>query len=99
MLKFMKLTREQIIEALKTVKDPEVGIDLWTLGLIYDIRIGDDGVDITMTLTSPFCPFGNEIVLSVEEAIQKLGVEEVRVDVTFEPAWQPSNELRTMLGI
>ena len=95
----MNITREQIIEALKKVKDPEVGIDLWTLGLIYDIKIEDDGVDILMTLTSPFCPFGNEIVVSVEEAIQKIGVEEVRVDVTFEPAWEPTPELRTMLGI
>lgn len=95
----MNITREQIIEALKKVKDPEVGIDLWTLGLIYDIKIEDDGVDILMTLTSPFCPFGNEIVVSVEEAIQKIGVEEVRVDVTFEPAWEPTLELRTMLGI
>ena len=93
------ITREQIIEALKTVKDPEIGIDLWTLGLIYDIKTSDDGVDISMTLTSPFCPFGNEIVLSVEEAIKKLGAEEARVDVTFDPPWEPSAELRTMLGI
>ncbi len=93
------ITKEQIIEALKTVKDPEVGIDLWTLGLIYDIKIGEEGVDILMTLTSPFCPFGNEIVLSVEEAVKKLGMEEARVELTFEPAWQSSEELRTMLGI
>lgn len=100
------ITKQQIIEALKTVKDPEVGIDLWTLGLIYEIKTGEDGppdgeasVDILMTLTSPFCPFGNEIVLSVEKAIKKLGVEEVRVEITFEPAWQPSEELRMMLGI
>ncbi|MFA5841945.1 MAG: metal-sulfur cluster assembly factor [Candidatus Paceibacterota bacterium] len=93
------VTKEQIIKALKTVKDPEVGIDLWTLGLIYDIKIAEDGVDILMTLTSPFCPFGNEIVLSVEKVVKELGVEEVRVDITFEPAWQPSDELRTMLGI
>jgi metal-sulfur cluster biosynthetic enzyme len=92
-------TQEQIIEALKTVKDPEIGIDLWTLGLIYEIKTGEDGVDILMTLTSPFCPFGNEIVLSVEKAVKKLGIDEVRVEVTFEPAWQPSDELRAMLGI
>lgn len=107
----MKLTREQIIQALKAVKDPEIGIDLWTLGLIYDIKIAEDGlpaasedsaqagVDILMTLTSPFCPFGNEIVLSVEEAIKKLGAGEVKVDITFDPPWQPSRELRKLLGI
>ena len=93
------ITKQQIIDALKTVKDPEIGIDLWTLGLIYDIKTGDEGVDILMTLTSPFCPFGNEIVLSVEEAVKKLGAEEVRVDVTFDPPWEPTDELRKMLGI
>ncbi len=93
------ITKEQIIEAIKTVKDPEIGIDLWTLGLIYDIKIVDDGVDILMTLTSPFCPFGNEIVVSVEKAVKKLGVDEVRVDITFEPAWKPTAELRAILGI
>ena len=93
------INKEQIIEALKTVKDPEIGIDLWTLGLIRDIKIGEEGVDIIMTLTSQFCPFGNEIIVSVEEAVKKLGVEEVRVDITFEPPWEPSSELRMMLGI
>lgn len=92
-------TKDQIIESLKTVKDPEIGIDLWTLGLIRDIKVGDGEVDIEMTLTSPFCPFGNEIVVSVEDAIKKIGVEEVRVDITFEPPWEPSEELKTMLGI
>ena len=67
--------------------------------LIYDIKIVDDGVDILMTLTSPFCPFGNEIVVSVEKAVKKLGVDEVRVDITFEPAWKPTAELRAILGI
>lgn len=93
------VTKEQIIGALKTVKDPEIGIDLWTLGLIREIKIGEDGVDILMTLTSPFCPFGNEIVVSVEKAVKNTGAEEVRVDITFEPPWEPSEELRTMLGI
>ncbi len=93
------ITKEQIIEALKTIKDPEISIDLWTLGLIRDIKIDEGEVDILMTLTSPFCPFGNEIVLSVEEAVKKLGAEEVRVDITFEPPWQPSDELKIMLGV
>ena len=93
------ITKEQIIEVIKKVKDPEIGIDLWTLGLIRDIKTERGEVDILMTLTSPFCPFGNEIVLSVEEVVKKLGAEEVRVDITFEPPWQPSDELRMMLGV
>lgn len=91
-------TKEDIVEKLKTVKDPELGIDIYTLGLIYDIRVGEEGVDVTMTLTSPYCPFGNKIVEMVEEALLPLH-EEVRVDVTFEPAWEPSEELRISLGL
>lgn len=92
-------TKEESTEALKSVKDPELGIDLWTLGLIYDLKIEGAEIDVTMTLTSPFCPFGNEIVLSVEKALKKIGFDEARVDITFEPPWKPSPELRSMLGI
>ena len=91
-------TKESIIEKLKTVKDPELGIDIYTLGLIYDIRISEEGIDITMTLTSPFCPFGNQIVESVEDALLPLHPE-VRVDITFEPVWEPSEDLKISLGI
>jgi metal-sulfur cluster biosynthetic enzyme len=91
-------TKDQIIEKLKTVKDPELGIDIYTLGLVYDIRVSDEGIDITMTLTSPYCPFANELVEGVEEALLPLH-EEVRVDVTFDPPWEPSEELRISLGL
>ncbi len=91
-------TKDQVIEKLKTVKDPELGIDIHTLGLIYDIAISEEGIDITMTLTSPYCPFANELVESVEEALLPLHPE-VRVDITFEPAWEPSEELRISLGL
>ena len=92
------LTKEQIIEALKTVIDPEIHADIYTLGLIYDIKLGEDGVDILMTLTTPFCPYGDEIVRKVEGALKKFGVE-VRVDLTFEPEWKPSEETRIALGL
>lgn len=102
-------TKEQIIEKLKTVKDPELNIDVWTLGLIYDIKItppadgsaraGDDGIDILMTLTSPFCPFADELIEAVEKAIAPLANGEARVNITFDPPWEPSAELRTSLGI
>ncbi|MDO8521306.1 MAG: metal-sulfur cluster assembly factor [bacterium] len=92
------LTNEQIIEALKTVVDPEIHADIYTLGLIYDIKAGDDGIDILMTLTTPFCPYGNEIVQNVEKALKKFGVE-VRVDLTFEPEWKPSEDMRIALGL
>lgn len=92
-------TKEQVIEKLKTVKDPELGIDIYTLGLIYDAKVGDDGIDVLMTLTSPFCPYAEQMVLDVEDALNSLNGGEVRVDITFEPPWEPTEELRGMLGV
>lgn len=91
-------TKELIIEALKTVKDPELHMDVYSLGLIYDIEIGVDGIDILMTLTTPFCPYGDEIIQSVEKALEKFG-QEVRVNITFEPEWTPSDDLKISLGL
>lgn len=94
----MTPTKEDIIKSLKTVEDPEIHIDVYTLGLIYNIEINDTGIDILMTLTTPFCPYGNQIVQSVEKAIQPFGVE-VRVEITFEPEWVPPDDVRIALGI
>ena len=93
-----ELNKENIIEELKTVKDPELGLDIYSLGLIYDIKIGVDGIDILMTLTTPFCPYGDEIIQNVEKSLKKFG-QEVRVDITFEPEWQPSEDLKISLGL
>lgn len=95
------ITEQQIIEKIKLVKDPEIEIDVWTLGLIYKIAIVEDGVEILMTLTTPLCPFANELISAVEEKVSELGYEEgeVRVELTFEPAWEPSPDVRMMLGV
>lgn len=95
------ITKEQIIEKLKLVKDPEIGIDVWMLGLIYDITFKEDGVEILMTLTTPLCPFADEIITEVEKRVGELGYKEgdVRVELTFDPAWEPSPEVRMMLGV
>ena len=66
------ITKEQVIEKLKEVKDPEIGIDIWTLGLVYELTIDDEGVEILMTLTSPFCPFADELIKQVEKAVAQL---------------------------
>lgn len=98
---YEKITEEQIIDKLKLVKDPEIGIDIWTLGLVYKIAREEDGVEILMTLTSPFCPFADELIANVENKINTLGYEEgdVRVELTFEPEWKPSEDVRMMLGV
>jgi len=91
-------TKDDIITALKTVEDPEIHIDVYTLGLIYNIDINDAGIDILMTLTTPFCPYGNQIVQSVEKSLKQFG-QEVRVEITFEPEWVPPEDVRIALGI
>ena len=94
----IELTKENIIEALKTVVDPEIHTDIYTLGLVYNIVIGPDGIDILMTLTTPFCPYGDQIIQNVEKALKKFGVES-RVDITFEPEWEPPADIRIALGL
>lgn len=93
-------TRDQIIEALKTVQDPEILLDVWFLGLIYNIDIGDGKVAIDMTFTSPMCPYGPMLVEEVRSAVRKLpGVTEADVKVVFTPPWEPSDEVKGMLGM
>ena len=95
------ITKEDIVQKLKLVKDPEIEIDIWTLGLIYKITLEEDGVEILMTLTTPFCPFADALIAEVEKKVGELGYKEgeVRVELTFEPVWEPSNEVRMLLGI
>jgi len=83
--------REKIIEALKTCYDPEIPIDIWELGLIYDIAIGDaNDVTITMTLTTPHCPAAETLPVDVENKVNGVeGVASVKIELTWEPAWSP----------
>jgi len=93
-------TREQLIESLKKVFDPEINIDIWTLGLIYDLKIEKDLVKIKMTLTTPMCPYGPALIDSVKEAVKKVnGVKDVALDLVFDPPWAPSEELKMQLGM
>ena len=93
------VTKELVIEALKTVNDPEIMLDVWTLGLIYDIKIKEGKVHILMTLTTPMCPYGPMLLEMVEESVKSIkGVTKVELELTFEPLWQPSAELREMMG-
>jgi len=84
--------RRKVIEALKQVYDPEIPINVWDLGLIYDINVSDDGVvNIKMTLTAPGCPLANMIAYRVYLAAQSVeGVKDVSVDVVFDPPWDPT---------
>lgn len=98
------ITKDQIIAAIKTVIDPEIFLDIWFLGLIYDINIKENGdVAIEMTFTSPMCPAGPQLVDEVQTKILKLeGMNDsnkVDVKVVFDPPWEPSDEVKGMLGM
>lgn len=82
-------TRDAIIDALKTVYDPEIPIDIYDLGLIYEVRVSTDGtVHILMTLTTPNCPSAQQLPSDVEQAARSVpGVIDVTVEITFDPPW------------
>jgi FeS assembly SUF system protein len=93
-----------IIAALKTVYDPEIPADIYELGLIYKVDIADDrGVKIDMSLTSPNCPSAQELPIMVENAVSSVpGVKEAKVDVVWDPPWDPSrmsDEARLVLNM
>jgi FeS assembly SUF system protein len=87
----MNITEEQVIEHLKTVFDPEIPVNIYDLGMIYEIIISaDNKVYIKMTLTSPNCPMAESIPGDARAAVLGIpGIEEVTVDLTFEPPWDP----------
>jgi FeS assembly SUF system protein len=93
-----------VIEALRTVYDPEIPVSLYDLGLIYDIVIAPSGkVDIVMTLTAPGCPVADILPMEVEKAARAVdGVDAVHVELVFDPPWRPdmmSEAARLELGM
>ena len=84
-----KELRQRIVEALKTCYDPEIPVDIYELGLIYDVSINPGGnVAVKMTLTSPACPVAGSLPPDVERKIAQVeGVRDVRVDLVWEPPW------------
>ena len=95
------IAKEKVIEVLKTVNDPEIGLDIYTLGLIYYITINEDNsVIIKMTFTSPMCPYGPALLADVKNKVTSVdGVKSVDIELVFEPVWKPSKEVKLMLGI
>jgi len=97
------VTKAQVLEALKTVYDPEFPISVVDLGLIYDVKADKDNVRIKMTLTNPGCPMSGVIVDMVKQKVESLkGVKKASVDLIFEPPWSPermSKEARKKFGL
>lgn len=87
----MAFTRDDIIAALKTVFDPEIPVNIWDMGLVYDIDISDNLVIIKMTFTSPTCPMMEDILTQVKNAVSAVVAPvPVLVDLVWEPAWDLS---------
>ena len=87
-----KLIEAQVVETLRSCYDPEIPVNIYELGLIYDVRVAlDGGVLITMTLTTPHCPAAQSLPREVETKARTIpGVTDVKVNIVWEPAWNPS---------
>lgn len=99
----IKELEENIIVALKEIFDPEIPVDIFELGLIYEVKIKTDGfVDIDMTLTSPNCPVAESLPIDVKNKVETvLGVSEAKVNIVFDPPWDKdmmSEEAQLELG-
>ena len=95
--------KENVIEVLKKVYDPEIQLDIWSLGLVYSIEIEGKKIKILMTFTSPMCPYGPALLDDVRRQISAIDdVGEVEIELTFNPVWGPekmTEEARMALGI
>lgn len=95
---------EQIVRILKTIYDPEIPVDIYELGLIYDVFVNEDNdVKILMTLTSPNCPVAETLPVEVEEKVKSIdSLNDVEVEITFDPPWTQelmSEEAKLELGL
>ena len=98
-------TADDVMDALREVIDPELGLDVVSLGLVYGVEVDDEGeATVRMTLTTPYCPLGPMLESQVHAATQFLpGIEGVKVDLVWDPPWDPhtmaSDEVKLELGL
>lgn len=98
-----EITKKDVLETLRTVIDPEIGLNIVDLGLVYDVQISSGNIFVTMTLTTPGCPMHGSIVNWVERILSMSFPNKIiEVQLVWEPRWTPekmSEEARKMLGI
>ncbi len=101
------INKEDIENKLREIIDPELDIDIVKLGLIRNIEMGEwledfqmyDSLRVTMTLTSPMCPFADSIIEQVEQSLHELNSGEGEVELSFDPPWEPGEEIRLLLNL
>jgi metal-sulfur cluster biosynthetic enzyme len=95
-------TKEEVVEALRQVEDPELGMDIVDLGLMYDVELENGKVKVVHTLTSMGCPVGPMIQQQIDDVVRALpGVDDVEVELTWDPPWTPekmSEDAKFILG-
>jgi metal-sulfur cluster biosynthetic enzyme len=96
------VSEDQVRDALRQIEDPEIGLNIIDLGLVYDIEVEGGKVTVRMTLTSPGCPVGPQILNGSKMVVQDLeGVEEANIELVWQPFWTPERinpEYRAILG-
>lgn len=94
------ITEDMIKETLKNIEDPELRVDIVTLELIYNITIQNKIIYITMTLTTPTCPYASILKETIKRKLLLLGgIDDVIITFSFDPIWKPSDEVKLMLGL
>ena len=95
-------TRDEVFEVLRQVEDPELGMDIVDLGLVYEVEMEDSTAKVTYSLTSMGCPAGPLIAQDIDSAIRQVeGVENIELELTFDPPWTPdrmSDDAKFILG-
>lgn len=94
--------REAVADAIRTVFDPEIPVNIWELGLVYSVEVADGVAHVVMTVTAPACPVAGTLPLQVAERVKAVpGVTDAKVDLVWEPPWKPemmSEVAKTQLG-
>lgn len=103
MITKIMVNENDVIEVLKTVIDPEIGLDVVNLGLIYELKIENDNIYIKMTMTTPGCPLTAWIIADTENKLKQLpGIKDVKIDLVWDPPWSVeriSEEAKKLLGL
>lgn len=94
------ITKAGVEKALKECEDPELGMDIFSMGLVYEINVDSEGnVKILMTLTSIACPYGPQMMDVARQKVLAEGAKTVDIQLTFDPPWKPSEEVLAALGL